>query len=68
MTYEWSVNQTASPSAAELQQALNALEGKGYEIYSVFAIGHSVMVVARRRLPEMDPSARNTAPAKESAR
>ena len=41
MTYEWSVNQTASPSAAELQQALNALESKGYEIYSVFAISHS---------------------------
>jgi hypothetical protein len=50
MIYEWSVNQTASPSAAELQEALNTLEAKGYEIQSMFAIGHSVMVVARRRL------------------
>jgi len=37
-------------SAAELQEALNTLEAKGYEIQSIFAIGHSVMVVARRRL------------------
>jgi hypothetical protein len=50
MIYEWSVNQTASPSAIELQEALNALERQGYEIQSIFAIGHSVMVVARRRL------------------
>ena len=50
MIYEWSVNQTASPSATELQEALNTLERQGYEIRSIFAIGHSVMVVARRRL------------------
>ena len=51
MIYEWSVNQTASPSATELQEALNTLERQGYEIQSIFAIGHSVMVVARRQLP-----------------
>jgi hypothetical protein len=50
MIYEWSVNQTASPSATELQDALNALERQGYDIQAIFAIGHSVMVVARRRL------------------
>ena len=50
MIYEWSVNQTASPSATELQEALNTLERQEYEIQSIFAIGHSVMVVARRRL------------------
>ena len=47
--YEWSVNQTASPSATDLQEVLNTLERQGYEIQSIFAIGHSVMVVARRR-------------------
>ena len=50
MIYEWSVNQTASPSAIELQDALNALAREGYHIESIFAIGHSVMVVARRPL------------------
>ena len=50
MILEWNVSQTASPSAAELQEALNTLEAKGYESQSIFAIGHSVMVVARRRL------------------
>ena len=50
MIYEWSVNQTASPSAIELQEALNTLERQGYEIQSIFAVGHSVMVVARRPL------------------
>ena len=48
--YEWSVNQTASPSATDLQEVLNTLERQGYEIQSIFAIGHSVMVVARRPL------------------
>ena len=48
MIYEWSVNQTGSPSATELQEALNTLERQGYEIQSIFAVGHSVMVVARR--------------------
>jgi hypothetical protein len=48
MIYEWSVNQTASPSATELQEALNTLERQEYEIQSIFAVGHSVMVVARR--------------------
>ena len=51
MTYEWRVNQTGSPSATELQDALNTLEGAGFEIQSIFAVGHSVMVVARRRIP-----------------
>lgn len=51
MVYEWSANQTASPSATELQDSLNTLERQGYEIQSIFTIGHSVMVVARRRLP-----------------
>jgi hypothetical protein len=63
MIYEWSVNQTASPSAIELQEALNALERQGYEIQSIFAIGHSVMVVARRRRQAMaspDTLARDT--------
>jgi hypothetical protein len=50
MIFEWSVNQTGSPSATELQEALNTLERQGYEIQSIFAVGHSVMVVARRRL------------------
>ena len=50
MIYEWRVNQTASPLATELQSALNTLEGEGFEIQSIFAIGHSVMVVARRGL------------------
>ena len=50
MIYEWRVNQTASPSATELQDALNALERQGYEIQSIFVIGHSVMAVARRPL------------------
>ena len=50
MIYEWSVNKTASPSAAELQEALNTLEANGYAIQPIFAIGHPVMVVARRRL------------------
>jgi hypothetical protein len=44
MIYEWSANQTASPSAAELQEALNTLEAKGYEIQSIFAIGHSASI------------------------
>jgi len=48
MIYEWRVNQTASPSATELQAALNMLESEGFQIQSIFAIGHSVMVVARR--------------------
>ena len=57
MTYEWSVNQTASPSEAQLQETLNELDGRGYEIHSIFAIGHSLMVVARKRLPDMDSGA-----------
>jgi hypothetical protein len=55
MIYEWRVNQTASPSATELQDALNALERHGYEIQSIFATGHSVMVVARRPLQAANP-------------
>lgn len=51
MIYEWRVNQTGSPSATELQDALNTLEAQGFEIQSIFAVGHSVMVVARRRVP-----------------
>jgi hypothetical protein len=65
MIYEWSVNQTASPSATELQDALNALEHEGYDIQSIFAIGHSVMVVARRPL---QAAANPVTPARPSGR
>jgi hypothetical protein len=58
MTYEWRVNQTASPSSDELQEALNALESKGYEVYSIFVVGHSVMVVARKPVLEMSEADR----------
>jgi hypothetical protein len=58
MIYEWSVTQTSSPSASELEEALNAFETKGYEIQSILAVGHSVLVVARRRPRGGEPRAR----------
>jgi hypothetical protein len=67
--YEWRVNQTGSPSTTELQDALNTLAGEGFEIQSIFAVGHSVMVVARRRLQAAGNSAAGAArPAPEKGR